>query len=350
MWARLKTTEQTLKMTEIEPKFGFPLFTRQSNNIYLGNHKKLVISEIWAFWDYIIKKTNYEKEFMNSLLEQSKNFYAAAENSPIKSKPLLYYYSFLNLSKVVINLEKRYGRASYMHGLKETHNNRFIHSTVTISKKKTHLKNVSCELHEVIDGINTPLDVTHNIKDYLVHCVGIHRAYSEIYTINEIFFRLDDYKIFKSAKTFIFKAKVIAEASEIPSLQARGYNIILEDDVYYLQESITTTSYNVTRNSYYQLSLRLRTLGIWYFIGNDGYTLYISNHPNHRCSPEIIIYNTMFFLGSITRYHPYMFDKIFSDKEQWLMSEFLTTQPKQFLYLITAKILGQNVLKAYSSF
>ena len=58
----------------------------------------------------------------------------------------------------------------------------------------------------------------------------------------------------------------------------------------------------------------------------------------------------MFYLGSITRYHPYMFDKIFSDKEQWLMSEFLHTQPKQFLYLATSRVLGQNVLKAYASF
>lgn len=58
----------------------------------------------------------------------------------------------------------------------------------------------------------------------------------------------------------------------------------------------------------------------------------------------------MFYLGSITRYHPYLFDKIFSDKEQWLMSEFLTTQPKQFLYLSTAKFLGVDVSKAYSSF
>jgi hypothetical protein len=337
-------------MIEIDAKFGFPLFTRQSNKIYLGNHKKLIISEIWAFWDYVIKKTNYEKEFMSSLLEQSKNFYTAAENSPLESKPLLYYYSFLNLSKVVINLEQRYGRTTYMHGIKETHNNAFNLSTITISQKKAHLKNVSCELHEAIDGINTPMDVTYKVKDYLIHCVGIHRAYSEIYNIHEVFFRIEDEKIYKDGRTIIFKAKIIAKSTDIPSLQASGYNIILQDDIYYLVESITTTSYVPTRNSYYLLSQHLRRLGIWYFIGNNGYTVYISNHPNLRFSPEIIIYNTMFFLGSITRYHPYMFDNIFSDKEQWLMSEFLATQPKQFLYLTTAKILGQNVLKAYSSF
>ena len=105
-----------------------------------------------------------------------------------------------------------------------------------------------------------------------------------------------------------------------------------------------------TRKDYATLSSVIQQRGIWYFIGNSGYTLYLSNSTTGRYSQESIIYMTMFYLGSITRYHPYMFDEIFSDKEQWLMSEFLNTQPKQFLYLATARILGQSVLKAYASF
>lgn len=337
-------------MTEIELKYGFPLFTRQTNNVYLGNSKKLIISDIWAFWDYVIKKSNYEKEFMSSLLEQAKNFYIAAENSPVKSKPLLFYYSFLNLAKVIVNLEHRYGRARYMHGLGENHQGRFSRSTITIAEKKTHLKNVSCELIEALDNIPITASTTVNVKDYLCHCVGIHRAYSEIYNIDELFFRIENPRLFKDGRKIIFKAKLFAKSSDIPQLRAFGYIIIQEEEEYFWQEEVITTSYNVTRNSYYLISEHLRRKGIWYFIGNDGYTIYISSHPTNRYSPEIIIYNTMFFLGSITRYHPYMFDRIFSDKEQWLMSEFLTTQPKQFLYLATAKILGQNVMKAYSSF
>lgn len=337
-------------MTEIESKYGFPLFTRETNNVYLGNNKKLVISEIWAFWDYIIKKANYERVFMNSLLEQAKNFYIAAENSPIKSQPLLYYYSFLNLSKVIINLEKKYGSVPYLHGLGEQHNNKFHHSTIKIAEKKTNVKNVSAELIEVLDGNIVSSSIVLNVKDFLIHCVGIHRAYSEIYNIEEIFYRIEDMKLYKNGKKLIVKFKVCMDSSALPSLTALGYNIHCEDGTYYWTEEVLTDNYNVTRKSYFQLSQHLKSLGIWYFISNDGYKYYISSNNSSRYSPETIIYNTMFFLGSITRYHPYMFDKIFSDKEQWLMSEFLTTQPKQFLYLSTAKILGQYVLKAYSSF
>ncbi|WP_409373177.1 YaaC family protein [Pantoea sp. ACRSB] len=67
-------------------------------------------------------------------------------------------------------------------------------------------------------------------------------------------------------------------------------------------------------------------------------------------SQESIIYMMMFYLGSITRYRPHLFDSLFSNKEQWLVSEFLKTQPKQYLYLLTAQILGQQVTKAYAMF
>jgi len=76
-------------MKKIEMKYGFPLFTKEKSNIYLGNHKELIISDIWAFWDYIIKKHRRNKHFLQSCLEQAKFFYITAENSPIKSK--LYY-------------------------------------------------------------------------------------------------------------------------------------------------------------------------------------------------------------------------------------------------------------------
>lgn len=37
-------------------------------------------------------------------MEQSQYFYIAAASAPLKSQPLLYYYSFLNIAKVFITL------------------------------------------------------------------------------------------------------------------------------------------------------------------------------------------------------------------------------------------------------
>ncbi|MEZ0451057.1 YaaC family protein [Sphingobacterium thalpophilum] len=339
-------------MTEIEKKYGFPVFCDLTDNVYLGNSKKLIISDIWSFWDYVIKKKSYEQPFMCSLLEQAKHFYETAENSPMKSKPLLYYYSFLNLAKVMINIEKNYGSSKrYMHGIKEDNKNHFHNSDIIINPKKVSVINVSAELLEVFDGNIISTDTTINVKSYLSQCVGIHRAYSEIYKTPETLYKLSKIILYKErGRKLGIKAEVQCNSSSATQLIALGYNIVQENDKYFWIQEIVKPTSSITRNDYYNLATILKDLGIWYYIGNSGYTYYISTNTQCRYKPEIIIYNTMFYLGSITRYNPYLFDKMFSDKEQWMVSEFLTTQPKQFLYLATAKILGQSILKAYTSF
>lgn len=339
-------------MTEIEKKYGFPVFCGIKDNVYLGNSKKLIISDIWSFWDYVIKKKGFEQPFMCSLLEQAKHFYETAETSPMKSRPLLYYYSFLNLAKVMINIEKEYGASiRYMHGIKEDNQNHFHDSNIIINPIKNSVINVSVELIEVFDREIISSNRTINVKSYLSQCVGIHRAYSEIYKKPETLFKLGRILLYKKrGKILGIKSEVQCLPKNLSNLTALGYNIVTEDNKYYWIEEIVRPSSAVTRNDFYNLSNILKSKGIWYYIGNSGYTYYISTNIVSRYKPEIIIYNTMFYLGSITRYNPYLFDKMFSDNEQWMVSEFLTTQPKQFLYLATAKILGQSILKAYTSF
>lgn len=341
-------------MTEIEMKYGFPLFSKPSSLVSLGKNEKLVISDIWAFWDYVIKKASKdrkEEDFLKSLLEQARHFYITAETSPIKSQPLLFYYSFLNFSKIIINMTGRHGpRKLYMHGINESHNNKFLHSTITKQKQKTNIVQVAHEIVSVFDKNMPTIDVQFNVRDLLNHCVGVHRAYSEIYNQTEVFFRLENQKLYKNGKELIFTAEVKCAGSDIPSLAAHGYTITLNNERFIYTEKIVMNAYSPIRRDYAALSEAIQQRGIWYFVGNSGYTLYLSNSATGRYSQESIIYMVMFYLGSITRYHPYMFDEIFSDKEQWLMSEFLNTQPKQYLYLATARILGQSILKAYASF
>lgn len=341
-------------MTEIEMKYGFPLFAKPSSLVSLGKNEKLVISDIWAFWDYVIKKASKDKreeDFLKSLLEQARHFYITAETSPIKSQPLLFYYSFLNFSKIVINLDRRHGpRKLYMHGINENHNNKFLHSTITKQKQKNNIVQVAHEVVSIFDKNISIDDIQLNVRELLNHCVGVHRAYSEIYNQTEVFFKLESQKLYKNGKELIFKAEVKCTTADIEKLTALGYRIIQEEERFMYTENILMSSYTPARRDYAKLSDTIQKRGIWYFIGNNGYTMYLSNSTTGRYSQESIIYMVMFYLGSITRYHPYMFDEIFSDKEQWLMSEFLNTQPKQYLYLATARILGQSVLKAYASF
>ena len=78
-------------------KYAFPLFTKHNSTDYLIKHDQIRVSDIWAFWQYIIgryvKKYAGEKDFLLTLIEQARYFYEAAEKAPIKSQPLLYLNS-----------------------------------------------------------------------------------------------------------------------------------------------------------------------------------------------------------------------------------------------------------------
>ncbi|GED43206.1 YaaC family protein [Cobetia marina] len=342
-------------MTRIEDKYGFPLFSKPVSIVNLGKNEKLIISDIWSFWDYVIKKVKNDKKgtgFLQSLLEQAKHFYQTAEDSPVKSQPLLYYCSFLNLAKIMINLNGKFGEDKiYMHGMSERNNKKFIDSVIIKQKKKEGVVQVAHELVSLFDPYVSESKLELNAKCMLNHCVGVHRAYSEIYNQHEIFVRVKSSSLFKHGKSIIFFAELQCTKQQMEFLNNIGYSVTVDDSgkcIY--KESITISGQRPNRKEYASLSERIKEKGVWYYIGNSGYTLYLSTCSEHRYTQESIIYMMMFYLGSITRYHPYMFDRIFSDKEQWLMSEFLNTQPKQFLYLATANILGQSVLKSYSSF
>ena len=40
------------------------------------------------------------------------------------------------------------------------------------------------------------------------------------------------------------------------------------------------------------------------------------------------------------------FESILNAKEQWLISEFLNTQPMQFMYNVTSKVVGKYIFKS----
>lgn len=94
-------------MVDVEFKYGFPLFCSGNAVGTLLKLEKNRVSDLWALLDYIIKqfvkyKNSETKEFLLSLHEQARYFYQAAEHAPMKSQPLLYYYSFLNLTKAYL--------------------------------------------------------------------------------------------------------------------------------------------------------------------------------------------------------------------------------------------------------
>ena len=201
------------------------------------------------------------------------------------------------------------------------------------------------------DAFQCPPKYSLNIQKMLCSCIGIHRTYCETYNCKENYIQVCDLALFSEGRRLFSKYKVCKCNPQLQAeLQAAGYNIISENDVatgitiYYWEEEQLMSNYAPTKLDYYLLATKLREKGLWYFTDGDKYKTFISTEPL-RISTESIIYCLMFFFGSITRYHPYLFDSLLTEQQMWVISEFLKTQPKQFLYMVTSRTIESSILK-----
>ena len=271
-------------MPQVPTLFGFPLFTTPKSVSSIKN-QKLRISDIWALWEYIImKQANMKaatRHFLQTLLEQAQYFYETAVHAPIKSQPLLYYYSFLNFAKIIIAIKNGFDETkSYQHGIETQVDSNTIFTNAEVSIKQL---NPACKISvakffcEAMDDTFPRFPASLNIADCMKSCVAIHRTYCEIFKETEMYYRLDNITLERNGRALTYQAKVHRCNNAIQrQLNALGYNINRINGEFYFQESYTMPNYNVSRDSYYNLSQALKNKGLWYYISGDDFRIYVS--------------------------------------------------------------------------
>lgn len=343
---------------------SIPLFYPAVSKNYLLKSNDIRVADVWPFLSYTIKVAKHnkkplkveERNFLLNLLEQAEYFFNTASRAPIKSQPLLYYYSFMNLAKVAINLDSYLGNGQkYNHGINDSISltTKLSNAELKLWKSIPHSHSVSECLLKMLE--DKPLayvrdgrghSFTIRVQNLLRDCVGVSKTYCEIYNCSPVFYKLTDVRVYAKARKMYFEACVCdCDDNIMAALVARGYTITkVADNNYVLSAncSVRTTS-NPTIAEKHTLSKRLRDIGVWSYSDGDSYKLYISSVADNLSSAAVI-YHIMFFFGSITRYHPDLFDEIISAKENWLVSEFLKTQPIQFLYYMVSRINGSEIL------
>jgi hypothetical protein len=347
---------------------SFPLFSPAKSKAYLLSCDSIRTSDAWSLLNYTIRVgkdrstrqplNKDQRTYLLDVLEQAEYFYKTAQTAPIKSQPLLYYYSFMNLAKIAINLNRFVGNnRKYIHGISENiqAKSTLANSKITlwgskggkVSNSEALIKLLEDPLPPYVLKKATPAPSCEiSVLDLMRDCIGVHRTYSETYNTSEHFYRLSDIKCYSKRNRLFFDAIVEnCDDTLMASLNANGYSISKDaDSVFHFNvDSYVKTTPSPTIAEWHSLAVKIRSYGLWSYTNGEEYKLFISPTAQKLSSPSII-YHAMFFFGSITRYHPDLFDSMLSAKEYWLVSEFLKTQPQQFLYYILSYINGTRVL------
>lgn len=316
------------------------------------------------------------QEQARAFLTQARDFFRAATDSHISAaKPLLLYYSFLNLAKCyVVKRQNAPITAKIQHGLSEKLPTTpgAIHGDVHVQRDKDAVSAFamfSAALGAPLPAINAPNSAAAlRSQDFLSQILVGHRLWcradnnrkERFISLRTVRYRYnyDDQMVWVAADVFRddltrfgYSQKDVADAfgTTVPFRNVASDQEI-NGRALIKYEMVNTIGYpNRPSESLAVLSQALKP-HLWRSVTMDHpfrkYYVYIPTAAQILLHQLQSIYIATYYFGSITRYKPVSFSSILESSIGPFVNEFFTNQPAQFLYLMASEFVEQEVTRA----
>lgn len=170
------------------------LLPKQPSGIPLFFERRVattVVSDPWAFLRDVITRESFGDDNARLLayIEQASDFFTAAENPRVSSRPLLYYYLFLNLAKVACALHDVDMPPKLRHGLSDPHTNR--RERIKLSGQTVRPNGIAVDHSNLFPefcnlfGCSPLAEQDIRVVDILRQTPCLHRAYCTIENTRE---------------------------------------------------------------------------------------------------------------------------------------------------------------------
>jgi hypothetical protein len=298
-------------------------------------------------------------------VDQALDFFRAAENPRIGSRPLLYYYSFLNLTKAALLIRRVALPPTANHGLQDPRANqtqrlRFAGQRVSVPGRAHDHSAIFPELLHLLAAPHV-CGRSWSVLDVLGSIPSVHRTFNRVTDDDPAFFPIQSFRVLSDG-TRIW-CRLVARRSDRDVVRTRlrlqrkrafsrvFHMVAPSDDAEYWYESQPVAGHGAgLDNAIATLAASVRSIGISSLLTASGYRHYASLARPAEFIPELAAtYAVAFYLGSITRYKPQDFDKIVGSRFRWLVEEFLATAPTQFVYTIASSLANVEVVKPFAA-
>jgi hypothetical protein len=307
---------------------------------YSENPQKAIWQELLLFTDYKVLKRIWQTEdqdsytYVTTSINQAFEYYEASIHCSIKTRPLLLYYCFLNLTRGILFLKNDKAPNASYHGLAKPKMDSDILNTSAISndglfKDLLEFYNYSClngtkfsfiqfvqEIPELAYELKTYFDIESKLQNINVtHYIGGDIQLS----VNK--------ELYKSNKTFqslLTDFTIIEELSEVTFQRIakieKSREELLSDNIEIMKKYCVFSSLDY---SYY-----FKT----------------SEKP---IPVEASYYGAMFLLSSIVRYFPIDISKFTIDRGEnssaWFINHFCNTASRVYPNLMLNTIMGTQI-------
>lgn len=282
---------------------------------------------------------------------QARELYSAAQNINTLAAPLSLYYCFLNATKALL-VQRGVAHGSY-HGTAGKSTTK--KATISGEEVTFFSKGVAPALSAMM--ADSEVRNSHTLKQLLYNLPFIHRAYTLSFkNMPEIFVPVS-HPIFVR-KTGANESWVMAGADfkfgdvKIQKAMPAGYErdigypdsfVIRKKSRFKWTNDRIHESADLLRLQNYNRTIRTRFLYIrgqpasWYFKIQSGSADIIDR------STLSIMLAAMHRLSELARYNPLRLQLLMETQQNWLISEFISGAPQQFLDEISAEMTGQNL-------
>ncbi|MBI1847238.1 MAG: hypothetical protein HY294_05300 [Candidatus Rokubacteria bacterium] len=321
----------------------------------------------WAFLSHlaVTRLDKRNEDIANAYISQGNDFFEAAQNPRFHSRPLLYYYAFLNVVKAALLIRRVPLPPLARHGINDPRANsrqrlRFAGQTVNIQNVAADHSEIFPEFVRML-GHPAALSRSLRVIDLLRFVPSIHRTFTQVVASPPIFVPVARFEIRYRRGWMWARLRMTRTDRDVhdalPGARVRrAFTYVfsqVESERNHELWFETTTFRAQTRgtdNTIAQLAALIRGCGIAAVLTAEGYRFYLVDAPRRLFVPYLAaMYAIIFYLGSITRYKPDVFDKIISGKQSWIIEEFLAALPTQFLFGLASELAGVDVVRPYAA-
>jgi len=309
-----------------------------------------------------------------SFVVQAEDFFRAYQSAhEVSSKPLLAYYSMLNLAKAFVlkqGIKTKYEKAQ--HGLQEgVHPGgvEFENSFLKVFKSKPSSVNVFDDFYEALCGVKLSSEKVYELGNIHAQVLQGHRLWSAAYAKVERFVEIervdflhdqgnkniwltfniwsDDLTRFGiSRKRLLEESGLGSDFVNVKSAERVNGRLLLkfeqEAPLAYTGRPSDKIEALIAPIKNKVLSAVLRVAPY-----RKNY-LYLAppGEQKDRLPQLLSVYALIYYLGSVTRYRPYYFETILSKSYGAHIEEIVSNVPQQFLFLLASEFAGREVAHA----
>ncbi|MFZ0963765.1 MAG: YaaC family protein [Terriglobia bacterium] len=335
-----------------------------------GLQTRVFTSDPWAVMAEGIaeKCPKASKEAALAFNAQAEDFYDASQSSKLPyAKPLLLYYSFMNLVKALILMAGK-ATASYRphHGMSENANLRQVEGARVVvypSSKKS--RQIFGDFYSLLTGSELTKKKSLRLGYLLPQILFGHRLWCSAAKQSERFVTIQKFEFMNDPDAQTVWLRFLLKREELARVDVSQHEMLtmagLSGDWHFVHldhcEDLCIEQMNPNHYTHrpsddlLDVTNKLRQK-LWSSVllhpPYRKYYLYLAPlGQKGAVLPQLLsMFVVIFFLGSITRYRPHHFERLLDSHYGAHLLGALNEVPAQFIYLLASEMLKREVTKA----